>query len=423
MKKQKFHYAWVIMIACALTQIGSLGAIVYPMGIFYLPVAENLGVGVGSVALSQTILALVQAFSLPYAGKILAKINVVMSIAGVGFAIGMALLSFYTQIWQWYITTAIMGFCAAFLCFIPTPILINNWFDKKSGLALGIATATGSLGGAVITTIGGKFIAQNGLQSGFYLLAVISAIFVIIPSLFLIRFRPEDKGLAAYGAEEAAVEAAATPDVAPRALPGISLEQAKGSTSLKLMLLGAALYSTTAVYPSHLVPIGTSLGFVEKAALISALSMIGSVLLKIIIGAIKDKSGPVKTTVIVGFICVAIFVLMNFAGISFGLMAVLGLLAGIGPATVGMIPAWMTAVGFGSKDYSRIISRLTMAYSLTMGIYSALVGYIFDWTGSYNVAFIITAVCAFLGITFFRSSVSAKNNLMLQAKNEPTAEA
>ena len=139
------------MIACALTQIGSLGAIVYPMGIFYLPVAENLGVGVGSVALSQTILALVQAFSLPYAGKILAKkkINVVMSIAGVGFAIGMALLSFYTQIWQWYITTAIMGFCAAFLCFIPTPILINNWFDKKSGLALGIATATGSLGGAL----------------------------------------------------------------------------------------------------------------------------------------------------------------------------------------------------------------------------------------------------------------------------------
>ena len=48
MNNKKFHYAWIVMIGCALTQIGSLGAVVYSVGAFYGPVAEALGGGRGA---------------------------------------------------------------------------------------------------------------------------------------------------------------------------------------------------------------------------------------------------------------------------------------------------------------------------------------------------------------------------------------
>ncbi|HHX38232.1 MAG TPA: MFS transporter, partial [Clostridiaceae bacterium] len=92
-------------------------------------------------------------------------------------------------------------------------------------------------------------------------------------------------------------------------------------------------------------------------------------------------------------------------------------------ATAGMIPAWAVGMAFGSKDYSRIVSRVTMAYTLTLGIYTTIAGYLFDLTGSYNLAFIITAICTLISVLLYRIALGPKNNLMLQAKNQTTADA
>ena len=92
------------------------------------------------------------------------------------------------------------------------PLLINNWFHKSSGLALGIATGSGAVGGAFFTSfVGPKLIDSFGWESAFVGLAIIGAILVVLPSFFLIRFKPADKGLVPYGYEQKDGEDDASP--------------------------------------------------------------------------------------------------------------------------------------------------------------------------------------------------------------------
>ena len=64
-KNSKFHYAWVIMFCgCCIVGI-QLGVFAYTIGNFYLPVSQTLGVGVGDIALYQTMQAFASALTFP----------------------------------------------------------------------------------------------------------------------------------------------------------------------------------------------------------------------------------------------------------------------------------------------------------------------------------------------------------------------
>ena len=410
MNNKKFHYAWIVMIGCALTQIGSLGAVVYSVGAFYGPVSEALGVGRGDVALSQTILALVQAFSLPFVGKFIAKrkLNVAMGIAGIGFAGGYALLSLYDSIYPWYITTAFMGFCGAFIAFLPVPMLINSWFQKKSGLALGISTACGGLGGAILTPVASSIIESQGYHTAFLVMACISAAFITLPALLLIRNKPSDMGLEPYGAGEGSSTAAAAKTPAGE-LEGVPYAEAVKSKNYYFIFIACALLGTLAVYSTHMVGYADTLGYAGAVgASLSSIVMIGTLVSKLGLGALKDKFGA-KTVVSVCGVLVS--VMMFAVGLAGGVSVVLyvgSFIVGTGAAIASLSPAWTTRIAFGSRDYGRILSNMTMAYTLFMGLYTGLVGYIYDWTSSYTPAFVASGVCGLLAVALMRAATAHK---------------
>ena len=100
------------------------------------------------------------------------------------------------------------GIASAFLCFIPAPILLSNWFHKKCGLAVGISAAFSGLVGMIGSAALGFIIPSFGWRAG-YVFSVCLAIILILPfSLFVFRYRPEDMGLLPYGSGEEKEEAA-----------------------------------------------------------------------------------------------------------------------------------------------------------------------------------------------------------------------
>ena len=47
----------------------------------------------------------------------------------------------------------VFGLAGSFIFVVPAPILIDNWFKKHKGLALGCAMSFSGIGGAVLSPV------------------------------------------------------------------------------------------------------------------------------------------------------------------------------------------------------------------------------------------------------------------------------
>src|SRR5699024_8921463 len=71
------------------------------------------------------------------------------------------------------------------------PIVINQWFKKSNGLALGILSATGGLFGAIAQPITAELIGSLGWRTA-YITVGIAVIVIIVPvALLLMKRSPQ----------------------------------------------------------------------------------------------------------------------------------------------------------------------------------------------------------------------------------------
>ena len=68
-KKQKMHYAWLILIACCMMQGAGLGLISNCAGVFFSPVCNDLGFEMGKFTLFRTLFTMSQAIAMPFVAK------------------------------------------------------------------------------------------------------------------------------------------------------------------------------------------------------------------------------------------------------------------------------------------------------------------------------------------------------------------
>src|SRR5699024_7882820 len=70
-------------------------------------------------------------------------------------------------VWGWYIFAVPFAVGAVLINVLAGPVLIERWFTKRKGLALGILTASGGILGAFIQPITGNLIANLGWRGGY----------------------------------------------------------------------------------------------------------------------------------------------------------------------------------------------------------------------------------------------------------------
>ncbi|MEG1873714.1 MAG: MFS transporter, partial [Ruthenibacterium sp.] len=198
----KLHPAWLMLIACCFLQAGCTGILYNCAGIFFPPVCAELGFGVGELSFYMTMRGVFMMLLLPLAGRLLVRSNlrVLLSVSVLGAALAVGAMAFFTQLLQWYIAGAFLGIFGSFIFLLPAPIIIGNWFAKKSGLATGIAMACSGLGGAVMNPVGSYIIAHWGWRSAYLVLAGVCLLLVLPFTLFVVRFQPSDIGALPYGA-------------------------------------------------------------------------------------------------------------------------------------------------------------------------------------------------------------------------------
>ncbi|MGE7023026.1 MFS transporter [Solibacillus cecembensis] len=390
-QNKKFHYAWLLLIAVSIIVAVGKNGISTAGGQYLAPVTQDLGIGMGSLTLYFSIASIVTMIFLPIAGKLMAKydIRLILIVSVALMAGSFAMFGFMNSVWGWYLFSIPMAIGSIFITQMVGPVLINNWFKKHNGLAIGLMVAIGGVFGAIIQPVVGTLIADQGWRFS-YIASGIAVAVVIIPLVLLfIRMTPSQKGLQPLGTDEVATtDKTAAPEETAK---GVTAAVAKKSSAF-FALFGFFFFITSiASFSQHLAPFaigagydikfaGTALGVMQIGILVGALSF----------GVLSDKIGAKNTAIfamLIGLIPVGIFLtapdnktLFMVAIVIFGFII----------SSLGTMGPLLTTALFGNKEYSQIYSTAAIGLAVAGIVALPGYGYIFEFTGSYT--FVLYAI-------------------------------
>lgn len=101
----------------------------------FLPfVTSDLGIGMGQLSLYFSVSAVVTMLFLPIGGKLMAKYDTrLILVVGIVLQAGaFALFGAMSSVWGWYILAVPLAVGGVFITVIAGPVLINQWFKKKT---------------------------------------------------------------------------------------------------------------------------------------------------------------------------------------------------------------------------------------------------------------------------------------------------
>jgi len=390
-KKKKIHHAWLVLIGCCFLEFGTLGGLLDAAGVFFVPVCEDLGFARADLSFYITVYLLSSVLAMPLVARWLPKYDTKKLLTGCILltCAAMACMSFYTELWQWYISGIVYGFAGSFLFMMSAPILINNWFKKRRGLALGVGMSFSGIGGAVLSPVFAGIIEAVGWRTGYLLAALIVLVLVLPWTLFVFEYKPENMGLKPYGwtkeddlvtaeLQEAHVQPGVPAKVAVRTLPFICL----------FMFAGLIPYfgGFNIHLPGHGVAVGLSP--VVAATLISAV-MLGNLVEKLIVGWLNDRVG-VEFTVNIQLAMVALG-LIGFlvAGNNLILLYMAAFFFGAQNSLVSVSTPMIIRQLFGNKDYVKILAYARIGMGLIGGLGPLTIGMVYDNFGAFAPAFVI----------------------------------
>jgi MFS family permease len=318
--------------------------------------------------------------------------------------LGLMALALVHALWQLYVLYAVIGFGAGLGGFVPGASLIANWFVKKRPLALGLFTACTGLGGFTFPPIATALTEVIGWRLAWLSLGgLVIVVAVIIAGVFLIRDRPEDKGLLPDGETPSPVtEMEAAEPAAPAAV--------RSSTGLGTLLRHPVIWLIGGFAFSNSFAQGTMMGHqvaflldrgwtpISAAATMSllfGLSFVGSLTFGIL--ALRLKLRYLATA---GFALEFIAINLLLHTHSVPLVYVFAIIMGLGNGTI--ITAMPTFVGqhYPGNWYARAIGIVLPFQVVSVSISSYVAGSVYDAAGNYTAAFYLVAGFLLLGLLF-----------------------
>ena len=403
--KEKKH--WVIVAIASLMYMGSLGLVSNTIGVYYMPVSEDLGILTGTFSVNATLTMLYSAFGSLLAPRLLERFGwkKTIGLGAILAALGMMGMGFTRSVAIFNILGAIRGLGLAFSAMVPVAALISNWFERMNGVALSIATASSGIVSVVLSPVLQRLIENIGWEKTFVVNGILILVF-FIPAIFVpYEFKPESEGLLPYGAMK--TKKPVKKD-APLQSP-VRTKDYMGITFIALLIV--TFLQTFAVgLVQHLPTYSISIGATPKVAsfTLSAV-MIGNVSTKLIIGYLSDRIGVVKSMLIFGTInIIALALLVNWSG-NTGLM---GSSLIYGSAYFGGVAhVLMTKEMYGTRIGSYVNAPIVFVASSAGAIGNVVIGYFYDFTGSYiQMFFVIMAlqVIAMIALVIAQKNAPAK---------------
>lgn len=393
MKAKRFTYHWAIVIACFILMASSVGITQNCFNLFSIEIMNELKFTASQVQVMNTIATLMTMVSALVVGTVFNKFSMrlAMPVYAICLTGGFFLYSTVNSLAQLYILSALVGFGRGGVAVVPCGLLMNNWFKEKRGFATGIALAGSTAGGFVFVRIANAIIASMYWRRAYMVLGVMAAVLIIPTIIFVIREKPEDKGLRPYGATEentaSAVKAEFT-GISRKKFLKTSAFWMLGITFFLISAINMGLQNNVSIYLT--MQKGQTR---ELAADVASILLLSQVVGKILLGSIYDKKG-VKFGSAYGcaVFLLSIVTIMLAGNKAFAI--IFGVIVGLALSMTTCTPPLLTSLAVGRREYSSIYGLLNAFATAGVALGPVIAGFIYDHTESYDLAWIIFAVVA-----------------------------
>lgn len=382
MARRKPFYGWLVVgTSAALLALG-LGMYNSTNSVFVKPICDSLGFARGEFTLHRTIITLVGALLMPVYGGLIQRIGVRRVLLFSSVLLGAVTLgySFAKKLWHFYALAAINGVFYNGVGFMTVGILVNDWFDGKKGLALGLAYSGSGLGGAIMVPVVSRVIVLAGWQWAYRLMAALGVAVMLPVVLLLVRDRPAQLGLHPLAAD----------GPSPRVQPGesgLSLREALRTGRFWMLIAAFALINAFAsATNTHSAPYLSDLGYsVPFVSSVVSLFMLFLTLGKIALGLIYDRAGALTGNILIAVLCLGYPVCALLARLHW-MPWVYAVFVGLASCGVSVPVTILIGRYFGGRDFPALFSFTSMISSLAASASVPAMGAIYDVTGSYRLA-------------------------------------
>lgn len=398
--KKKVFYGWWIVLGAVFIFATITPAAVALASKFLIPVTSDLGFSRSQFTLSNAILQAMGIFFSPMIANLYGKNNFkfLHAVSVVVFGLGLSTYGLAQNILHFYLISIVLGVSLLGASFIPITTMIANWFIEKRSIATSLAMTGIGVGGFILSPLITLWIDQFGWRMTYMIYGVIIIAVSLPISLVIFKEKPEDMGMQPLGYKDIKKDTDNHASGQPAASRNFNftLTEAKGRPFFILLMVGMVIIGL--INSSQLGQFPPSLEELHSptvaAGIISLYSIVG-IFGKIILGWVNDKFGIQASTIYACGLVILTSTLVLFSA-NLTLAYILAISFGMGNAIGTVTPALLTTAFFDASSYGRAYGFMQSALQLGMTGGSLLVAAIFDFTGSYTLAWLLILFLSFM---------------------------
>jgi len=419
MKKAKIFYGWWIVLATNIICMLGFGTWLYAFGTFFEPMTVEFGWTRAQTSGAAAFRSVEGGIAGPAVGWLVDKFgarNVIRGgaiISGLGF---MALATVNSLLGFYLIYGVLISIGMSAMLYIPAFVVIARWFSRRLSLAFSILAIGAGIGGFICTPLMAILISNYGWRSAFLFIGI--AIWVIVlPLSFVIKNDPEEIGLRMDNDpvekpvdEPMPIQAGSQVDRLDISVqPDCTLKEAFRTHTFWILAVAFFFQSMAhnVIFVHGVISLTDKGISYEKAAFVIGLLTLVSLIGRIVLGYLGDfidkryLMSVAYALLGAGILVLAysdnildVYIFIALFGIGFG-------------ATIPLMAA-MRAEYFGRAYLGRIQGFMSPIVMVAGAIGPVTAGYLFDTTGSYQIAFTVVGLLPFVGgliILFSRPSI------------------
>ena len=363
----------------------------------YPELIREFGWTEAQVTLPATMLYVVGAFTSPPAGVLLDRYSPrrIVIAGACGIVVGLLLTAGFKVLWQLVAIFILFGTALSLCGLVSNMLILTRWFNRLRGKATGILLMASSLGGVVFPLFMGWGLMNWGWRPTLVGFAVLVAVMMLVPLLFVIKDRPQDLGLEVDG--RLAVDAPSTNGSGSH---GPTLRDAIRDRNFYLIALatGSVWFAIIALIQNQSIYLGRDLGVSGPVlSVIFSTFFACSVIGKFGFGFLSDYFQKDRVMMVSVLLLIGGLLLLKSADVTqttslFAYAAV----AGVGFSGAFTCVQLMIATHYAGPSYGKILAIMMLMDTLAGALGTRVIATLRGSFGSYEPAFnVLIVVCVF----------------------------
>ena len=426
--RPSFYYGWVV-IAVGFITLGFSFGVWYSFSVFFTAVIQEFGWSRAAGSSIFSVFIICQALMGIATGYFQDRFGprIVVPMGAVVLAFALFLTSRADQLWHFSLGYGVLaGIGISLLGFTSHASFLPLWFERKRGLAVGIAMSGIGFGMLVFVPLAEKVITLYGWRSAYLLLGATVLFFVAPLNLVLSRHKPQDLGLKPDG--DGSGKDASSPKFS-RIMKIIDTQWVentwtikKAATTSRFWFLAVGFFSISFAYQGillHSISALVDAGMRRDSAAVcfGIMGSVGSVG-KILMGYLSDVIGRERVNTLGAALAIMGIVCLMTAHLKMELLPFLfAFTFGIGyGAAAPLLPSVIADVFLGAT-FGRIFATIALMGGAGGASGSFVSGLLYDVTGSYILPFSLNCLSLAFACTFIWLAGPSKVRRMVKVRN------